>query len=830
MTLTRPRLIAAISLALAVATFVILVRVIGCGFIEYDDNGYITENLRVQRGVTFDNVGWALTAKAACNWHPLTLISHMLDCTLFGTDARGHHLVNLLFHVANVVLLFLLLARMTGGVWPSALAAALFAWHPLHVESVAWVSERKDVLSTCLLFMALLAYVRYARTLRWRDYVLVFVLLALGLSAKLMLVTTPFVMLLLDFWPLRRLVAGGWLTGENRARFARVVLEKVPLLALAAGASVLAFVYQHQSGTVSSLDELPAAVRVANAAVAYGRYLEQTVWPAGLTIFYPHPKDTLTALQIGGFGLLLAAITAVAIWQWRRRPYLAVGWFWYLGTLVPVIGLVQIGGQAISDHFTYVPLIGVFMMIAWVGAELVGRGAVRRAVFAGAAAAVLLVLAVSSWIQVGHWRDTESVFGRAIEVTDRNHVAHAIIGIVHLRNHRLDEAMAQLSTSLRIEPAYNLANANLGFALALTGRLDEAIVHYRRALRSRPDDPETRNNLGVALARKGDLEAAITQFEAALMVNPDLAKAHHNLGRCFVTKGDFDRALTFFAEALRLQPDLFDAHNDYARALVQADRLEEAVARFGLALRIRPDAVDVLDNLGRALEALGRTQQALVHYRKAIRLAPDGTAAEIRQRLARVLTARGEHAEAIAIYRQIVEKAPDDPAALVNLSAALAAAGRFEEAVIKLREALRHHPDEFDAHYNLGSALRRQGELTEALTHFRHAVRVRPDSVPALYRLSWGLATHPDAEARRPREAIRIAQRAANLTGYQQPQMLDALAAAYAADGQYEKAVELAESAAALARQIEQTKIADGIDARLERYRRRQPYREGDGP
>jgi tetratricopeptide (TPR) repeat protein len=538
----------AIPIALAALTIAAYARVAGNGFINLDDNDYVTASPHVQAGLTWSSIRWAFTTGHSANWHPLTWLSHMLDCQLYGMNAGGHHLTNLALHVASTLLLFHLFLRTTGALLPSAFVAAVFGLHPLHVESVAWVAERKDVLSAFFWILTTLAYVHWTEKKGPARYALVLALFALGLMSKPMLVTLPFTLLLLDVWPLRR-------TG------APFVREKIPLFLLAACSSVVTFLVQRAQGAMTLSDRIPLGLRVENALVSYAAYLGKAVVPARLAVYYPHTAEAYPAWQVAGAALLLAVITWFALRSFRARPWLAVGWLWFVGTLVPVIGLVQVGSQAMADRYTYLPLIGLSAAVAFGAAEF--RNALAVLLLVGAAAWTAL-----TWRQVGFWKNDRTLFGHLAEVMPENHLAHHILGCVYLREHRLDEAMAEFHTALRLRPSYAEAHSNLGMALELSGRAPEAIEAYEAALRWSPNLAEAHHNLGRLLATQGHLDAAIAQLEAAVQSNPDLVEAHVNLGNALIAKGRIDAAIAQFEKALELRPGSADVQHrlDAARA------------------------------------------------------------------------------------------------------------------------------------------------------------------------------------------------------------------------------------------------------------------------
>jgi tetratricopeptide (TPR) repeat protein len=597
---TDRRLASVIVLALVLMTLAVYWQGLGNQFVNYDDNEYVIENPHVEGGPTAGNLRWAFNIGYAANWHPLTWMSHMLDCQVHGLKPMGHHLTSILFHAANVVLLFLLLVAMTGSVWRSGFVAALFAVHPLHVESVAWVAERKDVLSTFFWLLTMLAYVGYSRRPGFRRYALVLLAFALGLMAKPMLVSLPLVLLMLDYWPMGRLqVVGYRLQGLSR-----LIIEKLPLFALSAASCVVTFIAQKKA--VVALDTHPLGVRAANAVVAYAEYLVKMVWPSGLAVHYPFVGD-LAAWRVVCAVLALVGASVLALRIGSKAPdrrYLAAGWLWYLVTLVPVIGLVQVGGQSMADRYTYIPLIGIFIVIAWGVPDLaarLSRASMAIPALGVSAAVVVLALSACSSRQAGYWKDSLTLWDHAIRVTQNNASAQNHMGLALDKEGRLDEAVVHYSEALRIKPDFAEGHYNLGLALGKQGRLDEAAAQYSEALRIKPDYALAHNNLGLTLASQGRLDEAVAQYYEALRIEPDCAEAHCNLGMAFGTRGKLREAIGQFSEALRINPNCVEAHNNLGVALSSQGEMDEAVAQYSEALRIKPDHADAHKNLARAL-------------------------------------------------------------------------------------------------------------------------------------------------------------------------------------------------------------------------------------
>ncbi len=551
----------AVGLALALLTIGAYARVAGNGFIDLDDQAYVSWNPMVQAGLTWRGIAWAFSTSHSANWHPLTWLSHMLDVQLYGMNAGGHHLTSLALHVASTLLLLRLFLRTTGDLLPSAFVALVFGLHPLHVESVAWVAERKDVLSAFFWILTTLAYVKWTRLGGARSYLLVVGLYALGLLSKPMLVTLPFTLLLLDVWPLNRAEAS--LRG-----IAALVREKIPLFLLAAASSVVTFLVQRGYGAMGLSDRVPFGLRAENALVAYVAYLGKAIAPVRLAVFYPHPEQAYPAWQVAGAALLLTAATLFALRERRSCPWLAVGWLWFLGTLVPVIGLVQVGPQALADRYTYVPMIGLSAAVGFGASELARRSAAARR-----ASASLLLVAVAvwtglTWRQVGLWKDDRTLFGHMLEIMPRNHLGYGILGNVSLNEGRYDEAILDYRRALELQPHYALWSSNLGRAFLLTGRIPEAKAAFEAALRDSPDLAAAHHHLGYILGTQGDLDRAIEHYEAALRSDPDLHEAHYNLGGTLLQKGRIDEAIAHFERALEIAPDYAPARNllEVARA------------------------------------------------------------------------------------------------------------------------------------------------------------------------------------------------------------------------------------------------------------------------
>ena len=618
------RQVLSISLALVAANLVVYAPVRHHDFLNFDDSQYVSENANVAAGVTWRGVAWAFTSTHAGNWHPLTWLSHMLDVQLHGMAPGPHHVTNLLLHTANTLLLFALLWRMTGALWRSAFVAGLFAVHPLHVESVAWLAERKDVLSTLFGLLALHAYLAYVGKPRPGLFAWVTLLFALSLLSKPMLVTLPLLMLLLDVWPLRRLgpADGSASWTETAVRhptrpLAALVAEKLPLLALSLASSVVTYLAQQQAGAVKALNALPLQRRAANAALAYATYVGQTLWPARLAPIYPYPRELPGWLVLAAV-LGITAVTVLLAREARRKPYLLVGWLWYVVALVPVIGLVQVGGQPRADRYTYLPLVGLWLVIAWGIPDLFRRLPWSRFALAAAAGLALCGGALAARAQVGHWRDSIALWEHALAVTTDNYRAHANLAHALTERGRLGEAVTQYEEALRLKPDFAETHNNFGVVLADQGRAEEAIERYSEALRLVPDYEEAHNNLGIALAGQGKLEAAIHHFTEALEIRPGRAVTHKHLGLALAAHGSLEAAIAHYTEALRLEPDDHATRSALGTALADQGKVDDAIQQFLEALRLRPGDADLQYDVAVMFARKGDLAEARRHFEAAL--------------------------------------------------------------------------------------------------------------------------------------------------------------------------------------------------------------------
>jgi tetratricopeptide (TPR) repeat protein len=578
-----------VCLGLALAVLAAYAPVWRAGFITYDDPAYVTANPHVQGGLSWAGLVWAFTTGHASNWHPLTWISHMLDFQLYGMNPAGHHLTSVVLHAANSILLFLLLQRMTGAMWPGAMVAALFALHPMRVESVAWVSERKDVLSGLFWILSIWAYVRFVENLKFQIsnfkffYILSVVLFALGLAAKPMVVTLPFVLLLLDYWPLQR----------RQSPVAGLFVEKTPYFILAAGSCAVTFFAQLQGGSVMPLARLPLGMRLANAPVACVRYVAKTFWPAHLAIAYPMLKWPVWA--VAGSSVLLLLLTGLALWRVRAQPWLPVGWLWFLGTLAPVIGVVQVGMQSMADRYSYIPGIGLLIAVVWTARDWGVRAGARAAAILGVlAAAVCLVLTER---QAAFWKNDQTLFLHAIQSTTGNFIAYAGLGEYEGLHGDTNGAIRHLETSVRINPNYPSSRNNLGRILLMEGRDEEALAQLQKAVSLDPELVDARYNLGYALLARGRVGEALDQFQAQVNLLPGDFKAQNNMGTVLLQNGLAAGAIAFLQKAVEIKPADAQAHYLLGNALYRTGRVAEAIRHYEKAIQLSPDHIEARNDL-----------------------------------------------------------------------------------------------------------------------------------------------------------------------------------------------------------------------------------------
>jgi protein O-mannosyl-transferase len=698
-----------ICIVLAIGTVILYSPVLYNGFTNFDDGVYISENSHVVSGLRWQNIVWSFTHFHAGYWIPLTWISHMVDCQLFGLNPGAHHMISVLFHAANTVLLFALLNYMTGALWRSAFVAALFAWHPLHVESVAWACERKDVLCAFFWMLTLLCYARFARTkresssascstLRNPHYWLALLLFACGLMSKPMVVTLPFVLLLLDFWPLQ--LVGSKQTEDGRVNTStllRLLIEKLPFLALSL-ASCLATI--HAAPTFAE----PLSFRLAKSLAAYLLYMGKTFAPVNLAVIYPLSAHAPVAGAIAGAVVLLAC-SLIFIFLFTRHPYLLIGWLWFLGTLVPVIGIVQAGYQSIADRFTYLPSIGLFIVITWGIANLL-RSRRAKPILVAAAVASLTACVVLTSIQIRYWHSSITLFRHALAVTQDNFVAAASLGQALDAAGDEADALAYCKEAVRLNPDYWPAQLYLGRVLSNLGDLTNAFVHLNRAVQLSPDNSISQYNLGKVLMEHGSPVAAITHFNDALAHDPDFAEARNALGKAFLKEGDLKLAVDQLSQAIALEPNNAEFHYDLGTVLLRASQLAPAIAQFREAVRLQPDYAMAQANLAVALASQGDMTGAIEHFATVVRLQPN------------------------------------NPEARFNLGFAYLNDHQPAQAADQFQDEVRLTPNAPKAHFRLAQALRDENQLPQAATEFRKTLDLAPNFADAKKELDEILVAH----------------------------------------------------------------------------------------
>ncbi len=756
--------------------------------LSLDDQQFLTDNRLVR------NPSWASASRFFAEvlqpstvrgyYLPLSMISLMLDYAMGGRpdDLRAFHRTSLALHVLNTVLIVALLYSLFGHPVPAALVGLLFGVHPLTVEPVAWVGERKTLLAAFFTLGCLLAYVRYARRGSPRWFAAALLAYVFGLLSKPTAGPLPLVLLILDYWPLRRLAL-------------RTVVEKGPFLAVGVVFAVVTFVsHSRTAGILAPSAAAPWQLPLVICHLLVF-YLGKIVWPTNLTSVYPLPEPLSPTNPVILAGLLgTGVLVAVLLFSLRRTRAPLTGGLLFFVAILPTLGVIQYSWVTASDKYVYVPALGVLMILAWGLSRMWNTGASSRML----PKLGLVVLVLCLFLAEGRatrrylvsWRNTLSLAQHMVQLAPEAPGAHNHLGNALGAQGRLDEAIAHFRRALQLLPGYPEASYNLGVALRLRGWLDEAVDYLTYAVQTNPNDAHTHYHLGLALQGQGRLGEAIAQFQHALRLDPDDALAHYSLGQTLQTQGQFDEAIDHFDQALRLNPHYVDAHSNLGALLVGRGRLEEALRHFRLALEIAPDHTDALCNLGSVLASQGKLDEAIRHLRRALSVQP-------------------EHAEAH-----------------YNLGLALQRQGKLEEAISHYHQALQSKPDYAEAYHGLGVALTLAGEFEEATIHFREAVRLKPEWLPPLNALAWILATHPDPDVRREDEAVRLAERACTLTRYQDAGVLDTLAAAYAAAGRFDRAVTTAEKALALASLGGADGLARTIGGRLELYRQGEPYRE----
>ncbi len=767
-----------IYLFLAVAALIAFRQVNQCDFINYDDPLYVTDNIHVMSGITLGSIRWAFTTGHSANWHPLTWMSHMLDVQLFGLNPRWHHLTNLLFHIANTLLLFFVFHRMTKAPWKSAFVAALFALHPLHVESVAWVSERKDVLSTFFWMLTMGAYIYYVEQRtedgeKWTGilrfpssvfrYSAVLIFFALGLMAKPMLVTLPFVLLLLDYWPLQRFEpkksaqeirtevskqgagsgeraplsenkrkgkAGRMCTGQGIAQSSvlspppsalrPLLREKIPLLALAALSCIVTYAVQQKGGAVASIEAFSPGVRIANAFVSYIVYIRKMVWPDNLAVFYPHP-GSLPLWQGMGALLLLIAVTVSVIRTAKRFPYLTMGWLWFTGTLVPVIGIVQVGTQAMADRYTYIPLIGLFIMAAWGIPELLKKWRYRKETLFASSSLVLLSLFIVTRTQVGYWRNDIALYDHSLKVTSPCDVILCNRGVAHDEHGNHRQAISDFDRAIEINPERAEAYIYRGMAYGKLGNQRQAISDFDRAIEIDPEKADAHNNRGATYAKLGNYRQAISDYDRAIEIDPEFALAYIDRGAAYRELGNHRQAISDYDRAIEINPKYADAYINRGAAYNILGNHRQAISDYDRAIEINPEYAEAYYNRGVAYGELGNHRQAISDFDRAIEINPKYADAYSNRGAAYGIL--GNHRQSIEDYDRAIEINPDYTKAYYNRGLAYGRLGDHRQAIADYNRAIELDPDYAKAYYNRAVAYGELGDNRQAIEDLKTAAR-----------------------------------------------------------------------------------------------------------
>ncbi len=805
---------AAVCIFLALAVLIVFGQTAQFKFVNYDDEENVYLNPMVTKGLSANAVAWAFTHAQAANWVPLTTLSHMLDCQLFGLDAGAHHLVNVLWHAANAVLLFLVLRQMTGSLWRGAFVAAVFAVHPLRAESVAWVSERKDVMSGLFFLLTIGAYVRWARKPSSAAHIAVILLFALGLLSKSMVATLPFVLLLLDYWPLGRFC--DW------RKFGALVREKIPLFILSAASCVAAALVPGL--VITDSHRLAFLERLANALVSYVVYLRQMIFPAGLAALYPIAPSGQPLWKVSLAVVALAAISLAVVASRKQRPFLLMGWLWYLGMLFPVIGIIQISNAAArADRYTYLPEIGLAIAGTWAVADWAARWENRRIILGGLMFAVIGALIAWGSVQTSYWRSGQSLWTRALDCTSSNSVAHVYLGAALASEGKPDLAVEQYRTALAIAPDNLAALNNLGGALAAegsaagnSGDIEEAIACFRKTLQIDPASKIAHFNLAVALSSKGQTEEAIAQYRMALATDPGLTDAHLNLANALQKTGHSDEAIAHYQKALEISPNYAAVRGKLAAALLGRGELDEAIAQFRKALDISPNDPVLTGNLGLALYKKGKREDAIAQFRRALEIKPN--LVEIRCNLGDALIDIGQNEEAFAQFQKVLELDPHYVRADYYWAKGLASAGKLDDAAAHLRNIVAIMPDYAPAYSALALIFFRQKNTKEAIDSWQRALALNPNETDVLNNLAWSLATASERSLRNGVKAVALAEQCNRLNGGRNAAVLRTLAAAYAETGRYADAAATGRRALALATAQKNASLTGALRIEIKDY------------
>jgi tetratricopeptide (TPR) repeat protein len=751
-------------LALAILTVITFWPLKDCGFINLDDNVYVYENANVQSGLNWNSIRQTFSfelREGIGHWHPVTWLSLMLDYQIFGLNPQGFHLINLLFHVMNTILLFLILCRMTKKLWPSAFVAALFAIHPLHVESVAWITERKDVLSTFFWMLAMGAYSYYVEHPGFRRYFFVLLFFILGLMVKSMLITLPFVLLLLDYWPLQRFqgkkqdhkiqnevfkfetsdkqkkksknkqetleIKKPADPGYKRSLIYPLFWEKVPLFVLIILSSIITYIAAQSARAVLS-DMFPLGVRIMNAFISYIAYIGKMIWPSNLAVFYPYQKF-LVPWQVLGSVLLLITITLLVIWRAKRFPYLATGWLWYLGTLVPVIGIVQAGGQAMADRYTYIPMIGLFIIVAWGVQDLFKKKNFQKEIFLSSSVLSILCLSIITWTQVGYWKNSIELWNHTLKVTDYNWFAYNNRGVAYIGLRNYKQAIEDFNRAIAIKPGYAEAYNNRGNAYNSLGNYKQAIEDYNRAIKIKPGYAIAYNDRGGAYGNLGQYQQAIEDFNDAIRLKLNDGRVYNNRGVAYAKLGQYQQAIKDYNEAIRLKPNYTDAYNNRKNAYAKFGQQPWAIEDYNEVIRLKPNYADAYNDRGIAYGNLGQYQRAIKDYSEAIRLKLDYADAYFNRGVA--YANLGQYQRAIEDYNDAIRLKPDHVEAYGNRGSVYDKLSQYKQAIEDYNEAIRLKPDYADAYSNRGIVYDKLSQYQRAIEDYNQAIRLDPNHAEA---------------------------------------------------------------------------------------------------
>lgn len=709
-------------MALIVSAVVVYAQVINYDFINYDDPYFITENQQVKNGLSTDGIIWAFTSKDGIV-NPLAWLSHMLDVQLFGLNPGMHHLISLLFHIMNTILLFFIFYRWSHHFPASASVAFIFSVHPLNVESVVWLAERRNVLSMFFFLLTIGAYGYYVKNPKTTRYLTVVLFFIFALMSKPMVITLPIVLLLLDYWPLGRISAG---SGESRyLNIIGRLKEKLPLIILSLLSAGITLYVAKVKGSVVSVESLPISVRMANVISSYVVYIKKLIWPSDLAVFYPYSAHLLPSWQVVLYGLILAGMTFLAISQGKRRPYILVGWFWYLLTLIPVIGLVQAGEQSVADRFMYLPMIGLLIIAFWGLFEIGDRWNMKRLIPALVTLLILLPLIVAAHNQTAHWKNSIQLFDHANEVTRDNYSAHLSLGNAYAEQGKFETAVTHYEKVLEIRPLNVKAHGNLANALMALGRESQAVSHYKIALGVDPDNVYVLNNYGQLLGEQGKFDQAVEYLTRALKLEPDNADVHNNMGTVLLDLNKIDDAFNHFESAVRLEPDNAQSYNNLGVALFRKGNIEQAIKRYTTAIHLKPDFAEAFFNMGNAWLRAGKQKEAVESYQKAIALNPAYVKAHYN--LGNLFLNLKREDEAMSLFQKVLELEPNFAMAHYNMGIIYGQKSMLEKASASFAKAMELKPDHAPAYLNMGITVYRMGKLDTAIAYCQKALKIRPD-------------------------------------------------------------------------------------------------------